>query len=293
MPEPQNGEGKREGEAAVEVRGLVKEYPLLPEKALAAFLFPWKRGWLRALDGVSLEVRRGSVFGILGTNGAGKTTLLKILYGLLLPTAGSVEVLGLDPAREGKKLRSRAGMVTGDERSFYWRLTLRQNLQFFASLHGLDPRSAAARIERTAVLLGLENLLSMPFSDLSSGMRQRAAVARALLHDPELLIMDEPTRSLSPETALPLQNFFRTELVEKGGKTLVVATQNMDEARRLCDDVAVLHRGRILFMGTLPTLLEEGKKRLGRDAVLSDIFVDLVKEEETGAEGGEAGGGVK
>lgn len=226
-------------------------------------------------------MRRGTVFGLLGTNGAGKTTLMKIAFGLLLPDSGSVEVMGLDPVRRGRAVRSVTGMVLAEERSFYWRLSGRRNLEFFAALHGLDTRQAGRRIEELADILDMRDFLDAPFSDYSAGMRQKAAVARALLHDPQVLLMDEPTRSLSPEAAYPLQDFIAAELVKRRGKTVLLATQDMEEAERLCLEVGVLHRGRLLYLGPLAGLLEEGRRRLGEGVRLGDIFVNLVREDES------------
>ena len=275
----------RGSEAALTVTALVKDYPRPAQGVRSFFLPSWKQGTIRALDGVSFAVRRASVFGLLGTNGAGKTTLIKIAYNLLTPTSGSVLVLGEDPLHHGRRIRSRMGMVISEERSFYWRLSGRRNLEFFAALHDLDSKSAARRIEELGGLLGLSEYLDVPFSDYSAGMRQKTAVARALLHDPEVLLLDEPTRSLSPEAAYPLQDFIRGELARGRGKTVFVATQDMHEAERLCEDVAVLHRGRLLYLGSLAGLLEEGRRKLGGQAGLGDIFVHLVEEERARPEG--------
>ena len=276
---------EQEADPALIVTDLVKDYPR-PSVGWRSFFLPsWKQGSIRALDGVSFAVRGGSVFGLLGTNGAGKTTLIKICYNLLLPTSGEVRVLGEDPLHHGQGIRRRMGMVVSEERSFYWRLSGRRNLEFFAALHDMDRASAARRIEELGVLTGISEYLDVPFSDYSTGMRQKTAVARALLHDPEVLLMDEPTRSLSPDAAYPLQDFVRAELVGSRGKAVLLATQDMDEAERLCDDVALLHRGRLLYLGTLAGLLEMGRRELGEAAGLGDIFVELVRRED-GTEGG-------
>jgi ABC-2 type transport system ATP-binding protein len=273
MPENREPNG-----IAISVRELVKDYPR-PGKGFLPFFTPASRqDVIRALDGISFQVRTGSVFGLLGTNGAGKTTLIKIAYNLLLPTSGGVFVLGEDPVHEGVRIRRRMGMVNSEERSFYWRLSGRRNLEFFASLHGMKAIAAGERIEELGELLGMD-YLDVPFSDYSTGMRQKAAIARALLHDPEVLLMDEPTRSLSPEAAYPLQDFAKEELVARRGKTILLATQDMTEAERLCDDVAIIHEGRLLYLGSLAGLLEEGRCELGKEAGLADIFIDLIPEE--------------
>jgi ABC-type multidrug transport system ATPase subunit len=276
------------GGEALSVSALVKDYPRPPVGWRSFFLPSWKQGSIRALDGVSFTVRRGSVFGLLGTNGAGKTTLIKICYNLLVPTSGSVLVLGEDPLHHGRGIRGRMGMVNSEERSFYWRLSGRRNLEFFAALHDMDRAAADRRIAELGVLTGISEYLDVPFSDYSTGMRQKTAVARALLHDPEVLLMDEPTRSLSPDAAYPLQDFIREELVGAGGKTVLLATQDMDEAERLCDDVALLHRGRLLYLGTLTGLLELGHRELGEGSGLGDIFVELVRRADRAEGGGPA-----
>ena len=274
-------------EFALEVSGLVKDYPR-PSQGWRSFFLPsWKQGTIRALDGVSFGLRRGRVFGLLGTNGAGKTTLIKICYNLLVPTSGSVQVLGEDPLHHGRRIRGRMGMVNSEERSFYWRLSGRRNLEFFAALQDMDRGAASRRIGELAELLGMSEYLNVPFSDYSSGMRQKTAVARALLHDPQVLLMDEPTRSLSPDAAYPLQDLIRTELAAARGKTVMVATQDMDEAERLCEDVALLHRGRLLYLGTLAGLQELGRRELGDGSGLGDIFVELVRRADE-ADGGPA-----
>jgi ABC-2 type transport system ATP-binding protein len=265
--------------AAISVKRLVKDYPRPGKGFLPFFLPSWNQDVVRALDGVSFDVRKGSVFGLLGTNGAGKTTLIKIAYSLLLPTSGSVLILGEDPIREGVRIRRRMGMVNSEERSFYWRLSGRRNLEFFASLHGMGREEAGRRIEELGELLEMD-YLDVAFSDYSTGMRQKAAVARALLHDPEVLLMDEPTRSLSPEAAYPLQDFIREELVGRRAKTVLLATQDMSEAERMCEDVCVIDKGHILYLGSLDELMRLGREKLGADAGLGEIFVELVGREE-------------
>jgi len=266
--------------AAIEVAQLIKDYPR-PGKGLLSFFLPsWNQDVIRALDGVTFNVRRGSVFGLLGTNGAGKTTLIKIAYNLLLPTSGTVLVLGENPMHQGVKIRRRMGMVNSEERSFYWRLSGRRNLEFYSSLHGMNRSLADKRIDELGELLDMD-YLDVPFSDYSTGMRQKAAIARALLHDPEVLLMDEPTRSLSPEAAYPLQDFIRQELVAQRGKTVLLATQDMSEVERLCEDIAIIDVGHLVYLGSLAALMEQGRRKLGQDAGLGDIFVDLVGREET------------
>ena len=224
-----------------------------------------------ALQEVTLTARRGEILGLLGTNGAGKTTLLKILATVVLPTAGRALVGGQDVCRQANRVRALIGLIAGEERSFYWRLTGRQNLEFFAAFQGLDARAAAVRIERLRDELGLE-ALDRRFGPYSTGMKHRLAIARSLLHEPQLLLLDEPTRSLDPLAAAHLRRLIRDRLVVAQGRTAVLATHNLQEAEELCDRIAILHRGRLVGCGTM----EELRRQSGdRAATLADVFARL------------------
>ena len=210
-----------------------------------------KRRRVEALRSVSLQVPRGSVFGILGPNGAGKTTLFKILGTLILPTSGKVEVLGMDVAREASKVKRVLTYVVAEERSLYWRISGRQNLEYFATLYGIPRAAARRRIAELLELLDLGDAADRRVMSYSTGMKQKLALARGLLPDPEVLLLDEPTRSLDPMASMSLWRFIREELVAKRGKTVLVATHNMDEARRQCDRVAILHQGEVRACGSV------------------------------------------
>ncbi len=216
-----------------------------------------------ALRDVSLLVPEGAIFGLLGPNGAGKTTLLKILSCVVLPTSGEARVRGLDTRASETRVKRILGFVTSDERSFYWRLTGKENLQFFGSLHQMHGRTLADRIAFLLDRLDLSEQADKPFRDYSSGMKQRLAVARGLLHDPPILLLDEPTRSLDPISAKHLRRFLAEELNGKEGKSLLLATHNLQEAEQLCEKVAVLSRGRVLGSGCVEELPDWG---FGKDA---------------------------
>ncbi len=196
-----------------------------------------------AVAGVDLQVGRGELFGLLGPNGAGKTTLIKMLCTLILPTAGHARVMGHDLNDEGA-IKQSVGLVVSDERSFYWRLTARKNLIFFAAMVGLHGRAAHQRVEEVLQAVELTEAAGRRFSAFSTGMRQRLAIARGLLHRPQLLFLDEPTRSLDPLAAGRLHNLVRG-LVDEG-VTVLLTTHNLSEAEALCGRVAVMHRGRLL-----------------------------------------------
>jgi ABC-2 type transport system ATP-binding protein len=205
---------------------------------------------VEALRGVDLAVEQGEIFGLLGPNGAGKTTLLKILSCLILPDAGQVRIDGIDPVHE-MQVKVRVGLVHPDERSFYWRLSARENLRFFARLCDVPGRRIDSRIDELLRKVDMSHAADRPFSGYSSGMKQRIAIARALLHDPPILLMDEPTRSLDPAASLALREFIDAELRRRDGKTILLATHNLHEAEALSDRVAILVAGRVRRSGTV------------------------------------------
>jgi ABC-2 type transport system ATP-binding protein len=245
-------------EPAVVLRGLEKRYPL-PRRG-RAWLTPWRpRARQVALAGVDLQVRPGELVALLGPNGAGKTTLLKILAGLVAADAGEARVLGADVARDPEQGRARVGYVLTDERSFFWRLTVRDNLRFFAALEGLFGAAAEARVARTAALLGLTELLERRFMALSAGQKQRVALARGLLADPPVLVFDEVTRALDPGRAEQVRRLVRALIVERQGRAVLFATHDLAEAEAIADRVVLLHDGKVDCEG--PFAAVEGRVR--------------------------------
>jgi ABC-2 type transport system ATP-binding protein len=213
-----------------------------------------------ALDHLDLEVPTGSVFGFLGPNGAGKTTTVRLLLGILRPTAGEVRVLGLDPVRDGERLRSQCGVVL-DQVGLYERLTAWQNLELAARIARIPPAERARRVEAALRRVDLWDRRSDRVSAYSKGMRQKLGVARALLAEPRLLILDEPTSGLDPENIVMLRELLLS-LAQEGGRTIFLCTHLLDEAERLCDRVGILQAGRLRAVGS-PTELAAG----GRTAV--------------------------
>jgi ABC-2 type transport system ATP-binding protein len=211
-------------------------------------------GSLRAVDGIDLTVPRGAVFGFLGPNGAGKTTTIRLLLGLLRPTAGQVRVLGYALPRDGEEVRRRTGTVL-EHHGLYEGLTVRASLEFAGETYGLERAAARTRVDEVVGRLGLADRLDERPQVLSRGMRQRMAVARALLARPELLVLDEPTNGLDPEAAAAL----RREILDLagGGTTVFLATHLLSEAERMCDLVAVVKQGRIIASGTPTDLRRE------------------------------------
>jgi len=254
--------------AAVLAEGLTKIYVKrrsLRELTLHPLRAPDR---VTALQGISLEARAGEIYGLLGPNGAGKTTFLKILAGLVLPSGGRALVGGIDVARDDRAVKRRIGFVTSDERSFYWRLTGRENLDFFARLYGL--RGEAARRVSADLLrvMDMEGIADRSFMSYSTGMKQRLAIARALLHDPPVLCLDEPTRSLDPIAAKHLRRFVAERLNRERGKTVLLATHNLQEAEELCGRVVVLDRGRVLRQGSVSGITA---RLPGRDRYVLDV----------------------
>ncbi|MDT8305256.1 MAG: ABC transporter ATP-binding protein [Anaerolineae bacterium] len=197
---------------------------------------------------MSLQIAAGETFGLLGPNGAGKTTLVKMLCTLILPTSGSAQVAGYSLGQPAG-IRAGVGLVVTDERSFYWRLTGRQNLAFFAAMHGLQGAEAKERMVEVLAAVELEDRADAPFSHYSTGMRQRLSMARSLLHRPQLLFLDEPTRSLDPVAQARLHRLLQ-QLASERGVTIFLITHDLAEAEKLCERVAVMHEGQVKVVGS-------------------------------------------
>lgn len=179
---------------AIETINLCKKY----SNKTALNIFSKNRDEMLSVDNVNLSIKKGELCGLLGRNGAGKTTLIKMLSTLILPTTGAARVNNFDILTEDTKVRSSIGFISSDERSFYWRLTGKENLRFFASLQNIMPGEAGEKIEYFLSLVGLDGKGDVKFQNYSGGMKQRLAIARGVLHDPDILLMDEPTKGLDP-----------------------------------------------------------------------------------------------
>jgi ABC-2 type transport system ATP-binding protein len=206
------------------------------------------------VDGVTLDVFRGEVFGLLGPNGAGKTTIFKMLSTMIAPDAGSASVAGFDVATQPRAVLGALASVPADERSLNWRLTARQNLLLFAALQRVPREATADRVTWALRTVALSDTGGKRVGEFSSGMRQRLLIARALLTRPQILLLDEPTRTLDPLSAREFRRFLLEELVGRYGCTILLATHNTDEAIGFCDRVAVLHHGRVLATGATQVL---------------------------------------
>jgi ABC-2 type transport system ATP-binding protein len=228
-----------------------------------------------AVDGVSFDVRRGSTTALLGGNGAGKTTTLSMLLGLLLPTAGSIRVLGEDMLRHRYRVLPRMNF-SSPYVEVPRRLTVAQNLTVYGHLYGL--RGVRRRVEALAADLAITELLDRPTGQLSAGQRTRVALAKALINEPTLLLLDEPTASLDPDTGDWVRSYLE-RYRDRTGATILLASHNMAEVERLCDTVLMLRRGRIVDRGAPAELLE----RYGRHT-LEEVFLDIARERAHGAQ---------
>jgi ABC-2 type transport system ATP-binding protein len=209
-------------------------------------------GEQKAVDGMTFRVEPGEVFGLLGPNGAGKTTTVRLLNGILPPSAGSARVFGLDPVKDGAAIRQRTGVLT-ETPALYERLSARENLEFFATLQNLPQPELSRRVDEMLAFFELSSRAADKVETYSKGMKQRLALARALVHRPPLLFLDEPSSGLDPEAAQQVDDLI-ADLGRTDGQTVILATHNLLEAQRLCDRVAIMNHGRILAMGSLNDL---------------------------------------
>ena len=228
--------------------------------------FKTKKSPVVALDGVSLKVGQGEVFGVLGPNGAGKTTMIRILSTLLLPSAGWAKVMGFDVEHEPEKVRHVINMASGAEKAGYDFISAKKNLWFFSQLYGLPSETAERKITELSEMLGLTKYLDRKFYALSTGYRQRATIARAFVNDPRVVFLDEPTIGLDVMTARSIRGFLRGE-ARRNGRTIFLASHNMAEVDAICDRVAIIDRGKILAEGTP----EEMKRSLGVPALVMEV----------------------
>jgi sodium transport system ATP-binding protein len=227
------------------------------------------RGDVQAVDGVSFECRAGEIFGLLGANGAGKTTTLRVLATILKPSSGSASVMGHDVLADPEAVRASLGFSSSTT-ALYPRLTARETLDFFARINGCPKAQARERVARLIQRFGIQAYADARVEKLSQGMKQKVAIARTVVHDPPVLIFDEPTVGLDVLNALEMQKMigeFRAE-----GKAIIFSTHIMSEAEKLCDRIAIIHRGRIHACDTLA-----GLRALTGQHYLEDIFVHVVR----------------
>ncbi len=235
------------------------------------------RGVIYALRGIDIEVSPGEVYGVLGPNGSGKSTLVRIVATLLIPDAGEVQVFGHDVVREARRVRELVHRVS-TEAAFFKKLSPLENLLYGARLYGIPGRVAAKRARKLLLRLGLpSDRIGKPMEQLSRGQQQKVAIARAFLHPPRLLLLDEPTTGLDPRSKREVQELI-LELREREGTTVFLTTHDMEEADRICDRLAILDEGRIVAAGK-PAQLKARVGRDGRKTTLEEVFLDVTGKE--------------
>jgi ABC-type multidrug transport system ATPase subunit len=256
-------------EAAIRVEALEKFFPPV-RSGWRSFLQPFEKPSMSALAGVSFELQAGESLALLGANGAGKSTLLRILATLLLPTRGRAQIAGHDAVLEARAVRRQLGYHAGSDLGFYARLTGRENLRFFGHLNHLSNAAATQRVSQLGEQFHLEQALDRQVRTLSSGTVQRLSLARALLHRPRVLLLDEPTRSLDAIAASEFRRFLKSEVLRRGDTSLLFASHALSEVEQLADRVAVIDTGRLLACDSPAAL----KRRTGA-ATLEEVFLRL------------------
>ena len=264
--------------SALAVEDVVKYFPV-PQTGVRAFLNPFSPLTHPALLGVSFQVEPGEVAALIGANGSGKSTLLRILATLLVPTRGRASVAGHDVERQASRVRAHLGFHSATDGGFYSRLTARENLEFFAAMNNLFDAEAARRLEELTELMGMGSFLGSQVRTLSTGQVHRLGLARAMIHRPSVLLLDEPTRSLDPMAASEFRRFLKTELVDRHGTTVLFASHTLAEVEQLADRVALLDKGKLVACdsprglrgATGAATLEEALERLTPRGFLAEV----------------------
>jgi ABC-2 type transport system ATP-binding protein len=263
---------------ALIIEDLVKYFPV-PQTGARAFLNPFAPLTHPALLGVSFRVGAGEVTALIGANGSGKSTLLRIVATLLVPTRGSARVSGYDVEREGPQVRAQLGFHSASDGGFYDRLTARENLQFFAAMNNLFDADAAQRLEELSELMGMGGFIDSQVRTLSTGQVHRLGLARAMIHRPCVLVLDEPTRSLDPIAAAEFRRFLKSQVVERQGTTILFASHTLAEVEQLADRVVLLDKGKMLacdspdglLAATGAANLQEALERLTPPGFLAEV----------------------
>jgi ABC-2 type transport system ATP-binding protein len=258
VPTPSRQEAIAAERTIISVRGVTMRFPIAKRYRELA-LHPFRpRRVVTALSGASLKVEKGDRIAVLGPNGAGKTTLLKLIGGLLLPTEGEIVVNGFSTTTNNTEARRSVGFVMNEERSFFWRLSAVQNLKFFGALDNLKGADLRDRIRELLHLVGLEAAADTPVADFSSGMKQRLALARGLIAEPEVLVLDEPTRALDPLACERLAKLIMSRVYQDSRRTLLIATHRLEEAMVLCNKVLIVDSGQLKAIDVIAQLTAGG-----------------------------------
>jgi sodium transport system ATP-binding protein len=232
-------------------------------------IFPDKKKNIEAVKDISFQIKKGDVVGLLGENGAGKTTLLRMISTIMQPSEGHIYIDGINIHKEPMKIKGKIGVLFGSETGLYDRLSTRENLAYFAKLHGLSKHETQTRIDYLSVRFGMKEYLDRRVGAFSKGMRQKVTIARTLIHDPEIILLDEPTTGLDITSA----NMFR-ELIHqlrKEGKTIIFSSHIMEEVKQLCQSIVMIHRGQMIYNGTTEDLYKQEES-----TDLNYIFMSLI-----------------
>ena len=229
-------------------------------------------GKVKAISDMTFEARDGEITGLLGPNGAGKTTTLRMLYSLLPPDEGDIRIDGLDPTRDAMAIKTTLGVVP-DSRGLYTRLTARENIRYFGELHNLPKQTIEERIESLAATLDMGEFIDRRTEGFSQGQRVKVAIARAMVHQPQTVLMDEPTNGLDVMSTRALREYIRS--LKDSGQSVVLSTHIMQEVAALCDRIVIIAKGKVAATGTVDELIS----RSGRDTI-EDAFVQLIGSEE-------------
>ncbi len=229
-------------------------------------------GKVKAVSDMTFEARDGEITGLLGPNGAGKTTTLRMLYSLLPPDEGDIRIDGLDPTRDAMAIKTTLGVVP-DSRGLYTRLTARENIRYFGELHNLPKQTIEERIESLAATLDMGEFIDRRTEGFSQGQRVKVAIARAMVHQPQTVLMDEPTNGLDVMSTRALREYIRS--LKDSGQSVVLSTHIMQEVAALCDRIVIIAKGKVAATGTVDELIS----RSGRDTI-EDAFVQLIGSEE-------------
>lgn len=222
-----------------------------------------------AIDNLSLDIAEGEIFGLLGENGAGKTTTLRMLATMLKPTQGKAIVCGYDTVKDDEKVRENIGILFGGETGLYDRLTARENIEYFGQLYDMSKKELDKSISKVSDALNMQEYIDKRVATFSKGMKQKVAFARAIIHNPKVLLLDEPTSGLDVTAAVEVHNFIKD--CKKSGKTIIFSSHTMSEIEKLCDRVAIIHKGKLVELNTLP-----GLKEKYNNENLEEIFTTLV-----------------
>lgn len=261
----------------IEAKHLVKDYVL---KEKVGFLQPKKTKVIHAVKDISIEIPKGGIVGVLGINGAGKTTTIRMLASMIIPTQGSVTMNGVDAIQNHLWVKERINLISGGERNLYWRLTAKENLEYFGSLYALSGDVLRDRIKELLKLVELEEAADIPVERYSKGMKQRLQIARGLINDPEYIFLDEPTLGLDIMIAKEIRELIRGLAVKKN-KGILLTTHYISEAEELCDYIYVLDKGEVIAEGTkeeLRSLLSVKPKMVLKEAGLEEVMMTIIEK---------------